>query len=133
VSLAVLNLLRVIALLLLVPAYILAAMATLSVSTPESPNHLLALLVFLVLFSIAVLIWSIVNWMLSLASIYATVARASLFQALRDAWLLLRSRTSQLAAPREVWVAASTMPPAVVGDPDEDDAVMPPIKKESSI
>jgi hypothetical protein len=36
--------------------------------------------------------------MLSLASIYATVARASLFQALRDAWLLLRSRTSQLAA-----------------------------------
>jgi len=98
VSLAVLNLLRVIALLLLVPAYILAAMATLSVSTPESPNHLLALLVFLVLFSIAVLIWSIVNWMLSLASIYATVARASLFQALRDAWLLLRSRTSQLAA-----------------------------------
>lgn len=26
--------------------------------------------------------------------------------------------------PREVWVAASTMPPAVAGDPDEDDAVI---------
>lgn len=97
-SLSILNFLRVLALISLLPAYVLSALATISVSTPESPNHLLALLVFLALFSIAVATWSLINWVLSLASIYAATARASLLQSLRDAWSLLRSRTSQLTA-----------------------------------
>ena len=33
------------------------------------------------------------------------------------------------AKPRQVWVAASTMPPAVAGDPDEDDAVIDAFRK----
>jgi hypothetical protein len=97
-SLSLLHVLRVLSFFLLIGAYFASSRATAFVSNPESPNYAAALAVFLVLFGTAIVIWSFINWVLSLASIFAARERAPLFDSIRRTRLLLRSQGRQLAS-----------------------------------
>ena len=95
-SLVVLSLLRVLSLFALFAAYIASSRATLLVSLPEAPNYFAAMLVFLVLFGLALLVWSFLHWIVSLACIYTVRERASTFGSLAQAVRLLRTKGSEL-------------------------------------
>jgi hypothetical protein len=97
-SLFVLHVLRVLSFFLLIGAYFASSRATAFVSNPESPNYAAALLVFLALFGAAIFIWSLMNWFLSLASIFAARGRTSLLDSIRRSSLLLRTQGRQLAS-----------------------------------
>lgn len=70
-ALLTLNLLRVATVALLVPTYYCCSFATTLVVKPYEPNYALAILTFLCLFAIALAIWSLLQWILSIACIYA--------------------------------------------------------------
>lgn len=97
-SLLVLHFLRILSVLALVAAYVACSRATALVLDPENPNYFLALIVFLVLFGIAILVWSFVHWILSLACIFAARERSSTVVSIRQTINLLRSNGRQLAS-----------------------------------
>jgi hypothetical protein len=97
-GLVTLNSLRVLSVIGLIGAYIACSRATTLVSNPESPNYFDALVVFLLLFSVAVLIWSFIHWILSLACIFAARERTSTIASLRRTVSLLRGQGRQLAS-----------------------------------
>jgi hypothetical protein len=97
-SLLTLHLLRVLSVFALLFAYVECSRATVLVSNPESPNYFAALLVFLVLFSVAVVVWSFVHWMLSLACIFAAREDLSAIASLRRTSRWLRTEGRRLAS-----------------------------------
>jgi hypothetical protein len=97
-SLFALHLLRAVSVFTLIGAYVECSRSTALVSNPESPNYFAALLVFLILFSIAVVLWSLVHWFLSLACIFSARERSSTIASLRRTILLLRSEGRRLAS-----------------------------------
>jgi hypothetical protein len=96
-ALALLHLLRIISVILLVGAYVECSRATLLVSSPESPNYLAATLLFLVLFGVSVLVWSLVHWVLSLACVYAVRERSSPVRSIGKTLSLVKTRGRALA------------------------------------
>jgi hypothetical protein len=97
-SLLTLHLLRAVSVFALIGAYIECSRATVRLSNPESPNYFAALLVFLVLFSIVVIVWSVVHWMLSLACIFAAREQMSAIASLRRTTRWLRTEGRRLAS-----------------------------------
>ena len=93
-SLFGLHLLRVVSVFALIGSYVECSRATALVSDPESPNYFAALLVFLTLFSVAVVLWSFVHWIISLACIFAARERSSTIASLRRTILLLRMKAA---------------------------------------
>jgi len=108
-SLFALHVLRVVSVFALIGAYLECSRATALVSDPESPNYFAALLVFLILFSIAVALWSFVHWVISLACIFAARDRSSTIASLRRTILLLRSEGRQLASAATLNGTARTL------------------------
>lgn len=96
-ALFTLHLLRVISVFALLFAYIGCSRATLLVSSPDAPNYLAAFLVFLILFSVSVLLWSLIHWVISLACIFAVRDGAATLKALRKTSVLLKVRGRILA------------------------------------
>jgi hypothetical protein len=101
IALALLNILRVISVLLLVAAYFGCSLATSLINNPSHPNYALAVLLFLVLFVIALLVWSLFHWILATGCIYAGRQGLGLLNSLRATMELLRTR------PREVFSIAA--------------------------
>lgn len=97
-SLLVLHLLRVLSVFALLVAYVGSSRGTLLVSSPEVPNYFAAMLLFLVLFGLALLAWSFLHWILSLACIYAARECASTFESLARTLRLLRAKGGELGS-----------------------------------
>jgi hypothetical protein len=97
-SLLVLNILRVLSVFALLAAYVASSRATLLVSSPDAPNYFAAMLVFLILFGLALLVWSFLHWILALACIYAAREQASTFGSLARTARLLRAKGGELAS-----------------------------------
>ena len=97
-SLLVLNLLRVLSVLALIVAYLASSRATLLVSSQEAPNYFAAMLLFLVLFGLALLVWSFLHWIVSLACVYAVRERASTSGSFARTLHLLRVKGGEMAS-----------------------------------
>ena len=95
-ALAILNLLRVVTVLLLAVAYFGCSYATSLVINPYKPDYALGILVFLLLFAVALASWSIVHWIVATACIYAGRQNFGVFQAVRASMQLLRENFSEL-------------------------------------
>ncbi|MGE5113704.1 MAG: hypothetical protein ACM3JB_22805 [Acidobacteriaceae bacterium] len=96
IALALLNILRVISVLLLAAAYFGCSFATSLINDPSRPNYALAILVFLALFVIALIVWSLLHWILATACIYAGRQHLGLRSALHATMQLLRSRAREV-------------------------------------
>ena len=113
-SLVALNLLRVLSVFALVVAYIASSRATLLVSSPEAPNYFAAMFLFLILFGLALLVWSFLHWIVSLACIYAVRERASTFASLVRVLRLLRTKSGELGSIATLNGTARTLVAIVV-------------------
>ncbi len=113
-SLLVLNLLRVLSVFALLAAYIASSRATLLVSSQEAPNYLAAILLFLVLFGLALLVWSFLHWIVSLACVNAVRERASTFGSLARTLRLLRTKGGELASIATLNGTARTLAAVVI-------------------
>lgn len=98
VSLTAVHILRVISIFGLVLAYFGAAFAASLALNPESPNLLLATVIFVLLFAAAMLVWGFLHWILSLASIYPVTEAKGTVASLRAAIGLIRTRRSELTS-----------------------------------
>ena len=96
IALAVLNILRVISVLLLVAAYFGCSFATSLINNPSHPNYALAVLLFFVLFVIALLVWSFFHWILATACIYSGRQGLGLLNSLLATMQLLRTRAREV-------------------------------------
>jgi hypothetical protein len=95
-SLAALNCMRVVTVLVLLVAYLGCSFATSLVINPYAPNYALGVLVFLSLFMIALASWSLIHWIVSTACIYAARLNLGTVKALCATIQLLRESFSEL-------------------------------------
>lgn len=95
-ALTTLNTFRVVTVLLLTIAYFGCTFATSLVIDPYRPNYALGILVFLLLFAIALASWSIIHWIVATACIYASRQNLGVFPAVRATMQLLRENFSEL-------------------------------------
>lgn len=97
-SLIAIHILRVMSVFGLVLAYLGAAFAASLALNPESPNLLLATVIFVFLFAWAMLAWGFLHWILSLASIYPVSEAKGTAASLGAAIKLVRTHRSELAS-----------------------------------
>lgn len=97
-SLAGLNFLRAGAMLAAVVGFLGCSILAGFISTDAHPRPGLVLLSFLVLGMVVWCVWSMVNWFLSLASIFVVRDGQSAFPALADAVFLCRTRSGPVGA-----------------------------------
>jgi hypothetical protein len=97
-SLIGLNLLRVAAALAAILAFLGAAILTTFASSHANPQPGLVFIIFIPLGAVICIVWQTLNWLLSLASIFALRDGADALAALSAAVSFLRERTGSVAA-----------------------------------
>ncbi|HEX6880183.1 MAG TPA: hypothetical protein VF135_07455 [Terriglobales bacterium] len=98
VALGFLHLIRALSVLLIPVGYVACSKATALVTNPDSRNYALAIVAFVMLFSVVFLLWSLIHWVLSLACIFAGREDTGLADSLARTASLLRNSGRALAS-----------------------------------